>query len=739
MKSPKVIYILLLFIFISLLGFLSFQIYDNSKAKLVNKEYSTLRSLSMMTENAISDFASKRFDDLGTLSSFPEIQKMTAKGKIVIEKYYYNHKNLIKDVTRLDTNGIIIYTTSKNKDEVIGKDVSYQKHNRIILKERVPYVSDIFKTVQGFWAISFAYPVFSDNGKFFGVISFLVDPVVISHNYLIPQNYLNQILPYLISQDGRILYSPYKNEIGDRLSRFNKANAKMEFFSSLTHSGQVEYSKLSFVDSTDNDNGVVKYLATVSTINLPNRKWFLVITVPTTYVFKELDKVQNSFLNLDALLFLFIFAATFLFYRIDKRANNKLIEQKALFETVSKKTGILVYNINLQKNSVIIEGRAENVIGYKSSEIDGFTLDKMKSLIHPEDREMYDIREKEALLHRAESGTLEYRIRNKKGRYVYVEDNFSFIKNNSGEPIRKIGSLKDITYKKIAEEELIKYEQELENLVEERTQALEKVARDLEIELDEKKRREEELEEAKRKADAANKMKSEFLAQMSHEIRTPINTILSHTSLVRLDLDDQMDEDMQLSFKAIENASQRIVRTVELILNMADLQTGSYEAHLHKYDLFSDILRRLSMELMPIAEGKGLRLIIETPEVDTTAYVDEFSMRQILSNLIDNAIKYTEKGYVKVVFNRDEQNRLVVSISDTGIGIKEEYLPNLFDAFSQEMQGYTRKFEGNGLGLALVKKYAIINKIDITVETEVGKGTTFNLIFNETDKSEEEN
>ncbi len=737
MKSPKIIYILILFIFISLWGIISFQIYNKSKEKLVNKEYATLRSLALMTENAISDFASKRLDDLGTLSSFPEIQNMTDKAKFVIEKYFYNHKNLIKAVTRLDTNGIIIYTTSKNKEEVIGKDVSYQKHNRIILKERVPYVSDIFKTVQGYWAISFAYPVFDDNGKFFGVISFLVDPVVISHKYLIPQSYLDQVSPYLISQDGRILYSPYKNEFGDRLNRFNKKNAKMKFFSSLTHCSGVVHSKLSYVDSTEN-NGVVKYLAAVSTINLPNRKWFLIITVPTTYVFKELDEVQNSFLNLNVLLLLFLFTASFFFYRIEKRANNKLIEQKALFETVSKKTGILVYNINMQKNSVIIEGRAENVIGYKSSELDGFTLDKMKSLIHPEDREMYDIREKEAILHKAESGTLEYRIRNKKGRYVYVEDNFSFIKNNSGEPIRKIGSLKDITYKKIAEEELIKYEQELENLVEERTKALEIVARDLEIELDEKKRREEELEEAKRKADAANKMKSEFLAQMSHEIRTPINTILSHASLFRIDLEDRMNEDMLVSFKAIENASQRIVRTVELILNMADLQTGSYEAHPHKYDLFSDILRRISMELMPIAEEKGLQLIIETPEVDTTAYVDEFSMRQILSNLIDNAIKYTEKGYVKVVFNRDEQNRLVISISDTGIGIKEEYLPNLFDAFSQEMQGYTRKFEGNGLGLALVKKYAIINNIDITVETEVGKGTTFNLIFNEADAFEEE-
>jgi signal transduction histidine kinase len=167
---------------------------------------------------------------------------------------------------------------------------------------------------------------------------------------------------------------------------------------------------------------------------------------------------------------------------------------------------------------------------------------------------------------------------------------------------------------------------------------------------------------------------------------------------------------------------------------MADLQTGSYDAHFHKYDLYSDILRRLSMELIPLAENKHLEFILETPEVNTTVVVDEFSMRQIFSNLIDNAIKYTEKGSVKISFSRDEQNRLVVSIADTGIGIKEEYLPYLFDAFSQERQGYTRKFEGNGLGLALVKKYAVINNIDISIDTEIEKGTTFNLIFAHNDE-----
>ncbi len=708
--------------------FVSISFFNKNEEVFIQKEYQSLNNISNLTTNYIDDFFTGKFHDLATLASFPVIQNLDKKENIFLTKYYLNHSDNVKSITRIDTTGKIIFTVPYKK--AIGKDVSFQSHNQFVLKRRIPYVSDVFKTVQGFWSIALAYPVYNSKGKFTGILSILLDYKFLSNKFIVENQNIFNTEQYVVSEDNRILYSEKINEVGIKLNRFNKKNSRFKFLASLNN---YEFSNTSFIDSTSGEKPQ-RYYAVISSIKLPGRDWKLVVLVSHANIIREISNVIKSMYLLVIILILFIFGTSILFFALEKRSQRKLIEQEELFEKVINKTGQLFYNLELSDNSIELIGDVDGLLGFKDVDLFQFNLTNLIRLIHPEDRERFRESHKTFIKQNSESGAMEYRIKNNKGRYLYVEDNFSFIKNKKGEITKRIGVIKDITFKKVAEQELLDYKDRLEKLVEERTRELEILARDLEIELDEKKRREAELEEANRKAEAANKLKSEFLAQMSHEIRTPINTILSHSSLIRMELDERMNEDLELSFHAIENASQRVVRTVELILNMADLQTGSYEAHYAKYDLYKDILKRLSMEMISFAKEKGLDLIVEPPEVDTTSYIDEFSVRHIFSNLIDNAIKYTEKGFVKVDFSRDGNNRLVVSVSDSGIGIKEEYLPHLFEAFSQEMQGYTRKFEGNGLGLALVKKYAIINNIDIQVDTEVGRGTTFHLVFNPIDE-----
>jgi signal transduction histidine kinase len=240
----------------------------------------------------------------------------------------------------------------------------------------------------------------------------------------------------------------------------------------------------------------------------------------------------------------------------------------------------------------------------------------------------------------------------------------------------------------------------------------------------------EELNTAKDEAEKSDKLKSEFLSQISHEIRTPINAILNSTSLIKEEFEKRIDKSEYLDFFDItESASRRIIRTVELVLNMSQVTTGTYIPNKKEIDLVDDVIDNLVCQFKPIASSKKLSFDVELGTKNTKIKADEYSINQIFNNLFDNAVKYTSEGGVKIAIGRNQQNKLFVSVKDTGIGISKEFLPILFSSFTQEYQGYTRKFDGNGLGLALAKKYCEINSANIFVDSVKGVGTEFKVVF----------
>ena len=238
------------------------------------------------------------------------------------------------------------------------------------------------------------------------------------------------------------------------------------------------------------------------------------------------------------------------------------------------------------------------------------------------------------------------------------------------------------------------------------------------------------LIKAKEEAEKSDKLKSEFLAQMSHEIRTPINSLLNSVGLIREELLQKINDDIQSCFSIIDRSSHRIIRTIDSILNMSEIQTGTYDLQLTDLDLVEETLNPLMNEFRFLAETKGLKFNFTCEEEDTFLKADEYSVKQIFSNLIDNAIKFTNKGEINIRLFRNEHQSLNVEVQDTGIGISRDYLPELFKPFTQEQQGYTRKYEGNGLGLALVAKFCEFNRASITVDSEKGKGSLFRVNFN---------
>ena len=238
----------------------------------------------------------------------------------------------------------------------------------------------------------------------------------------------------------------------------------------------------------------------------------------------------------------------------------------------------------------------------------------------------------------------------------------------------------------------------------------------------------EELVRSKDLAERSDNLKSEFLAQMSHEIRTPVNTILNFSSLIKESLEDKLDEELQDSFKIIDNGGRRLIRTIDLILNVSQIQSGNLLITPTKLNL-SNLLKDLMAEFASDARKKKILLNIENGNNDFFVNGDSYTVTQIFANLIHNAIKYTLKGSINISLKETKKNNIEVKIADSGIGMQKEFMNKIFDPFSQEETGYTRRFEGTGLGLTLVRKYCELNDATISVESVKDEGSTFIVKF----------
>lgn len=231
------------------------------------------------------------------------------------------------------------------------------------------------------------------------------------------------------------------------------------------------------------------------------------------------------------------------------------------------------------------------------------------------------------------------------------------------------------------------------------------------------------LEEARIEAQSANKAKSAFLANMSHEIRTPINVMLGMNEMI---LRESESEEIRQYAKSIERSGSYLISLINNILDISRIESGKMEIEEGKYEL-----RQLLDEVMLIAEKQAEQKSLKMNLIfDKTlpAYLigDVIHIKQILLNLINNAVKYTKEGQIDIkVSKNEEETKLIFEVKDTGIGIKEENLPVLFDAFMRVDSKKNKKIKGTGLGLAIAKQLAEQMDGMIWVESVYGKGSSF--------------
>jgi PAS domain S-box-containing protein len=323
-------------------------------------------------------------------------------------------------------------------------------------------------------------------------------------------------------------------------------------------------------------------------------------------------------------------------------------------------------------------------------------------ITHPEDLARYKNQVCRLLAGEYSYFNLEKRYIRSGGQSIWVNLTVTLTYNLVGEPDYFIGVIQDISEKKQAEEALREANAELENRVQQRTEQFLKAA------------------EA---AEAANRAKSTFLANMSHELRTPLNAILGFSQL--LVRETSLTSNQQQHLQIINRSGEHLLSLINNVLEMSKIEAGQLTLDTIDFDLY-DLLNTLEQMFKLKATTKGLQLnFIKTTNVPQYLHTDSNKLRQILLNLLSNALKFTERGSVSLRVTVDHQN-LIFAVVDTGIGIDPVEVKKIFNPFVQANN--SRKLqEGTGLGLPISKQFASLLEGELTVSSTVGQGSIFSL------------
>jgi signal transduction histidine kinase len=235
-----------------------------------------------------------------------------------------------------------------------------------------------------------------------------------------------------------------------------------------------------------------------------------------------------------------------------------------------------------------------------------------------------------------------------------------------------------------------------------------------------------EIEKKNSQLQKMDKLKSEFLASMSHELRTPMNAIIGFTDLLEDGLYGKPTKKQADAFAKIKRSANHLLNLINDILDLSKIEAGRMEFFPEEFRL-NGLLNDLKEEVMPLAEERGLNFELRTRD-NITCYYDYTRLRQILMNLISNAVKFTKQGMVAVKSDVAD-GEIRIEVSDTGVGIKEQDMEHIFDEFVQADGSISRDFGGTGLGLSISKKLADMMDGRIEVKSEWQKGSTFSVIL----------
>jgi PAS domain S-box-containing protein len=319
----------------------------------------------------------------------------------------------------------------------------------------------------------------------------------------------------------------------------------------------------------------------------------------------------------------------------------------------------------------------EDVLGYTAQEVNAHGP---AAFLHPDDLDRWHLRNLRLMA--GEEVTEEYRIRRSAGDHRWIKVSAFPVRDAAGKVVQVYGAAQDVTDQHEAQVMLT---------------------------------------DAKERAEEAARLKDSFLANMSHEIRTPLTGILGFTEILK----DEVSGEHQQLVSMIESGGHRLMETLTSVLELSRLQAGRAVMHVEDVDLVRIAVETVGL-FAPQARQRGIDISFSLDENVPRAMGDSGAVARVVSNLVNNALKFTDRGTIRVSV-RAEGPHVGLHVADSGRGISPEFLPHLFDEFRQESSGLTRSHEGAGLGLAITKRLVDMMGGTISVESERGRGTTFSV------------